>query len=84
MGFHQDPGLVHLVFLDAQNLPQRVHLPAHVFEHLVDGVDLDLSLLEAFHGEANGHVLRGFHEQRRVGLFGLRHWRPGCSATAAD
>ena len=71
MGLDQNPGLVHFVFLNPQNLAQCVHLPAHVFEHLVHGVDLYFAALETLHGEADGHVLGRFHEQRRVRFSGI-------------
>ena len=63
---HQNAGLAHLVFLELENLAQRVHLPAHVLHHLVHRVDLHFALLEAFQGEPNGHVLGRFHQQGSV------------------
>jgi len=42
---HEDAVLRHLVFLDAQDLTERIHLPAHVLHHLVDGIDLDIAAL---------------------------------------
>ena len=65
MGLHQNPSFTHFVFLNFQNLPERVHLPAHVLEHLVNGVDLDFALLEPVESEADRHVLSRFHKQRR-------------------
>ena len=65
---HQNPGLAHLLFLQLQNRAQRVHLPAHVLHHLVDGVDLDLALLIPLQREADRHVLGRFHQQRRIFL----------------
>ena len=47
MRLHQNAGLAHLVFLQLQNLPQGIHLPAHVFHHLMNGVHLDFALLVA-------------------------------------
>ena len=44
-----------------QDLPQGLHLPAHVLQHLVNRIDLDVALLEALHGEADRHMLRGLH-----------------------
>ena len=68
MRLHQNPGLAHLFFLQLQNLAQRVHLAAHVLHHLVYGVYFDFALLVALQGKADGHVLGGFHQQRRVVL----------------
>ena len=66
---HQDAGLGHFVFLDAQDLAQRVHLPAHVLHHVVDGVDLDFAALIAVEGEFDGHAFGGLHQQRCVVAF---------------
>src|SRR6185312_3669365 len=38
VGFNQHPRLIHFVFLDFQDPAQGVHLPAHMFQHLMDGV----------------------------------------------
>ena len=72
MRLHQDAGLAHLVFLDFENLAQRIHLPAHVFHHLMDGIYFDFALLVTLEREADGHVLGGLHQQRRVFLSGGR------------
>ena len=64
VGIDQDAGLGHLVFLHAQNLAERVHLPAHVLHHVVDGVDLDVAALVAVESEADGHALGGLHQHR--------------------
>ena len=75
MRLHQDAGLVHLLFLDAQNLTERVHLPAHVLHHLVHGVYFDLAFLVTLESKANRHVLSRFHQQRLIILIrgtGLR------------
>ncbi len=74
MGIHQKPGLAHLVFLNLQDLAERVHLPAHVLHHLVDSVHANFALLITLQGEADGHVLSSFHEQRCIRLF-LGHVR---------
>ncbi len=47
MRLHQNAGLVHLVFLQLQNLAQRIHLPAHVLHHLVHGIHFDFALLDS-------------------------------------
>ena len=69
MGLDQNPRLAHFVFVHLQDLPQRVHLPAHMLQHLMHGVDLDISLLEALHGKTDGHVLSRLHQQGRIVLF---------------
>ena len=66
MRLDQNAGLRHLIFLDAQDLAERVHLPAHVLHHVVDGVDLDIAALIAVEGELDGHALGGLHQQRSV------------------
>src|SRR5712691_11566137 len=66
MRLHENARLVHLVFLQFQNLAQRVHLPAHVLHHLVHGVNFHFALGIPFQSEANCHVLSRLHQQRRV------------------
>ena len=66
VGLNQDAGLGHLVFLDAQDLAERVHLPAHVLHHVVDGVDLDFAALITVEGEFDGHAFGGLHQKRGV------------------
>ena len=66
MGLNQDAGLGHFVFLDAQDLAERVHLPAHVLHHVVDSVDFDFAALIAVEGEFDGHAFGGLHQQRGV------------------
>ena len=61
----------HLVFLNTQNLTQRVHLPAHMLHHLVDGIDFDFAALIAVQSVFDGHVLGGLHQQGRVGGTGI-------------
>src|SRR5208337_2267916 len=66
MGLNQDTGLGHFIFLDAQDLAERVHLPAHVLHHVVDGVDLDFAALIAVEGEFNRHGFSRLHQKRGV------------------
>ena len=63
------PALDNLIFLDAQDLAERVHLPAHVLHHVVDGVDLDVAALVAVEREFDGHGLGGLHQKRGVPVF---------------
>src|ERR1700733_2371569 len=58
--------LQHFVFLDAQDLAECVHLPAHVLHHVVDGVHLDIAALIAVEGELDRHTFGGFHQQRCI------------------
>ena len=68
MGLPQNPGFAHLVFLNAQDPAQCIHLPAHVLHHLMDGIDLHFAVLEAVQGKADGHVLGGLHKKRSFAL----------------
>ena len=62
----KDPGLGHFIFLNPQDLAERVHLPAHVLHHVVDGVDFDFAALIAVEGEFNRHAFSGLHQKRGV------------------
>ena len=75
MRLHQNASLAHFFLLNAEDLAQGVHLPAHVLQHLVDGVDLHFAFLIALQGEANGHMLGRFHQQRGPSIVVLRNGR---------
>ncbi len=66
VGIDQDAGLGHFIFLDAQDLAERVHLPAHMLHHVVDGIDLDFAALIAVEGEFNRHAFCRLHQKRGV------------------
>ncbi len=66
VGIDEDARLGHFIFLHAQDLAERVHLPAHVLHHVVDSVDLDFTALIAVEGEFNRHAFSGLHQKRRV------------------
>ena len=78
MRFHQNARLAHLVFLKAQNLAQPFHLPAHMLQHLVDGVHLDVALLIFLQGELDGHVLGRLHQHVAVGFLVANGCRKVC------
>jgi len=66
VGLNQNAGLGHLIFLHAQNLTERIHLPAHVVHHVVDGIDLDVPPLVAVESEFDGHAFGRLHQKRCV------------------
>ena len=69
VGLNQNAGLGHLIFLHAQNLTERIHLPAHVVHHVVDGIDLDVAPLIAVESEFDGHAFGRLHQKRCVIAF---------------
>ena len=51
-------------------MSQRVHLPAHVLQHLVHGIDLHFAFLKTLQGKADSHMLSCLHEQGSICIVG--------------
>ena len=56
----------HFFFVHAHDLAETVEFLAHFVQDLADGVDFDVAVLVAFHGEANGDVLGQFQQRGLV------------------
>ena len=69
---HVNPGVRHLLFVNAEDFSQSVEFRAHLVEHLPHGVHFHVAALVAFERESHGDVFRQLQQRRFVRGFRRR------------